>query len=99
MTGSSRAPSPDSADISPSHSTGPAHCGTLVTDLRQLLESKHGSDLYDITLVAGDFSLPAHRAVLAARSNYFEAIFRNSSSELTEVNASIGDIVPTDAVS
>lgn len=57
------------------------------------------SAFYDIGLVADEIQLSAHRAVLAARSSYFEAMFRNSSLDLSHVNATIGDIVPTKAVS
>lgn len=36
-----------------------------------------GKELCDLMLVVGNTSLPAHKAVLAARCTFFEAMFRS----------------------
>jgi len=36
-----------------------------------------GQDLCDTTLLLGEERYPAHKAILAARSSYFEALFRS----------------------
>lgn len=49
---------------------------TLEQDMAVFLQSS-GKDLCDLTLMVGGTSLPAHKAVLAARCSYFEAMFRS----------------------
>ena len=39
--------------------------------------SSTGSEFCDITLMLDDVHISAHKAVLAARCNYFEAMFRS----------------------
>jgi len=40
-------------------------------------------------------TIKAHKAILAARSSYFEAMFRSFSPENDRVNVSIGEMVPS----
>lgn len=49
---------------------------TLEQDLENLL-SVTGREFYDITLQLDGASIPAHKAILAARCTYFEAMFRS----------------------
>lgn len=37
----------------------------------------NGKDLCDLILVVGGVKVPSHKAVLAARCSYFEAMFRS----------------------
>jgi hypothetical protein len=59
--------------------------GRLIGKLTSYYEQQM---MCDVTLTAGDYSVKAHRAVLAARSDYFEAMF---SGDWAETKAS--DIV------
>ena len=52
------------------------------------LKGKLGRDYADITLMLDDTPLYAHKAILAARSNYFEAMFRSFMPENDIVNVS-----------
>lgn len=57
------------------YQAGSAGCTTLEEDMEAFL--KHvGREFCDITLVLDGKSIPAHKAVLAARCSYFEAMFR-----------------------
>lgn len=39
-----------------------------------------GEEFADVTLILDDMRIPAHQAILAARSAYFEGLFRSFSS-------------------
>ncbi|XP_049962764.1 leucine-zipper-like transcriptional regulator 1 [Schistocerca serialis cubense] len=54
--------------------------GTLVDDMVALMSSGHAAD---VTIMVDGFWLPAHRAVLTARSTVFAAIFREQVLEVT----------------
>ena len=45
-----------------------------------------GREFTDVTLVLDQVSIPAHKAVLAARCSYFEAMFRSFMPEDSIVN-------------
>lgn len=49
---------------------------TLEQDMEVFLNSI-GKDFCDITLMVDGHPIPAHKAVLAARCSYFEAMFRS----------------------
>lgn len=49
---------------------------------------KDGGEFCDITLMLGETPIPAHKAILAARCNYFEAMFRWNDPENHTVKAS-----------
>ena len=59
----------------------------VINDMRSFLVSK-GTQFCDITLVLDGECIPAHKAVLAARSRYFEAMFRNFMPSNNRVNVS-----------
>jgi len=54
-----------------------------------------GVEFCDVTLNVGDVSFKAHKAILAARCSYFEAMFRSFTPADSQVKISIGDMVPT----
>ncbi|XP_053557629.1 leucine-zipper-like transcriptional regulator 1 isoform X2 [Bombina bombina] len=73
----------------------PVDIGTsLVQDMKAYLEGA-GRDFCDITLLLDGHPRPAHKAILAARSSYFEAMFRSFMPEDGQVNISIGEMVPS----
>nr|DBA23295.1 TPA: hypothetical protein GDO54_014223 [Pyxicephalus adspersus] len=67
---------------------------SLVQDMKAYLEGA-GRDFCDITLLLDGHPRPAHTAILAARSSYFEAMFRSFMPEDGQVNISIGEMVPS----
>ena len=48
-----------------------------------------GKEFCDVTLVLEGTSIPAHKAILAARCSYFEAMFRSFMPEDSTVNVSV----------
>uniref|UniRef100_A0A8C6HHN4 Leucine-zipper-like transcriptional regulator, 1 n=1 Tax=Mus spicilegus TaxID=10103 RepID=A0A8C6HHN4_MUSSI len=73
----------------------PVDIGTsLIQDMKAYLEGA-GSEFCDITLLLDGQPRPAHKAILAARSSYFEAMFRSFMPEDGQVNISIGEMVPS----
>uniref|UniRef100_A0AAY4BLD7 BTB domain-containing protein n=1 Tax=Denticeps clupeoides TaxID=299321 RepID=A0AAY4BLD7_9TELE len=77
------------------YSDQPVDIGTsLVQDMRAYLEGA-GREFCDITLLLDGHPRPAHKAILAARSSYFEAMFRSFMPEDGQVNVSIGEMVPS----
>uniref|UniRef100_A0A452TBK4 Leucine zipper like transcription regulator 1 n=1 Tax=Ursus maritimus TaxID=29073 RepID=A0A452TBK4_URSMA len=79
-----RAPSEQPVDIGTS----------LIQDMKAYLEGA-GAEFCDITLLLDGHPRPAHKAILAARSSYFEAMFRSFMPEDGQVNISIGEMVPS----
>ncbi|XP_020638140.3 leucine-zipper-like transcriptional regulator 1 [Pogona vitticeps] len=77
------------------HSDQPLDIGTsLIQDMKAYLEGA-GLDFCDIILLLDGHPRPAHKAILAARSSYFEAMFRSFMPEDGQVNISIGEMVPS----
>ncbi|XP_066544984.1 leucine-zipper-like transcriptional regulator 1 [Amia ocellicauda] len=77
------------------YSDQPVDIGTsLVQDMKACLEGA-GLEFCDITLLLDGHPRPAHKAILAARSSYFEAMFRSFMPEDGQVNISIGEMVPS----
>uniref|UniRef100_A0A8C1SP00 Leucine-zipper-like transcription regulator 1 n=1 Tax=Cyprinus carpio TaxID=7962 RepID=A0A8C1SP00_CYPCA len=73
----------------------PVDIGTsLVQDMKACLEGA-GHEFCDIILLLDGHPRPAHKAILAARSSYFEAMFRSFMPEDGQVNISIGEMVPS----
>ncbi|XP_078039425.1 leucine zipper like transcription regulator 1 isoform X2 [Augochlora pura] len=58
---------------------------TLEQDMEAFLKSV-GSEFCDVTLMLNGTSIPAHKAILAARCNYFEGLFRSFMPENKMVN-------------
>ena len=58
---------------------------TLEQDMEEFLKTT-GQDFCDITLILGGESIPAHKAVLAARCSYFHGLFRSFMPENNTVN-------------
>nr|XP_013223390.2 leucine-zipper-like transcriptional regulator 1 [Columba livia] len=77
------------------HSDQPLDIGTsLIQDMKAYLEGA-GTEFCDIILLLDGHPWPAHKAILAARSSYFEAMFRSFMPEDGQVNISIGEMVPS----
>uniref|UniRef100_A0A8C2T5M9 Leucine zipper like post translational regulator 1 n=1 Tax=Coturnix japonica TaxID=93934 RepID=A0A8C2T5M9_COTJA len=77
------------------HSDQPLDIGTsLIQDMKAYLEGG-GIEFCDIILLLDGHPRPAHKAILAARSSYFEAMFRSFMPEDGQVNISIGEMVPS----
>uniref|UniRef100_A0A671R5P9 Leucine-zipper-like transcriptional regulator 1 n=1 Tax=Sinocyclocheilus anshuiensis TaxID=1608454 RepID=A0A671R5P9_9TELE len=77
------------------YSDQPVDIGTsLVQDMKACLEGA-GHEFCDIILLLDGHPRPAHKAILAARSSYFEAMFRSFMPEDGQVNISIGEMVPS----
>uniref|UniRef100_A0A2D4PQP0 BTB domain-containing protein n=2 Tax=Micrurus TaxID=8634 RepID=A0A2D4PQP0_MICSU len=77
------------------HSDQPLDIGTsLIQDMKAYLEGA-GLEFCDIILLLDGHPRPAHKAILAARSSYFEAMFRSFMPEDGQVNISIGEMVPS----
>ena len=64
---------------------------TLEQDMEVFLNSV-GKELCDITLMVGGNPMPAHKAVLAARCSYFEAMFRSFMPENNVVQVRINTL-------
>jgi len=69
--------------------TGP----TIHDDLRHFL--RNGAEFADISLVLEGTPIPSHKAVLAARSSYFEGMVRSFCPPDNKVIVSIGEMVPS----
>uniref|UniRef100_A0A7M5V676 BTB domain-containing protein n=1 Tax=Clytia hemisphaerica TaxID=252671 RepID=A0A7M5V676_9CNID len=62
---------------------------TLKEDLRNLLDSEEGKKWSDFKLVLNGEAFETHKIVLAARSSYFEAMFRSFSPPDNQANVSL----------
>jgi hypothetical protein len=62
--------------------------GTSLEQDMELLLNSVGKEFCDITLMVDGHPVPAHKAVLAARCSYFEAMFRSFMPENNVVNVS-----------
>ena len=69
--------------------TGP----TIEEDLRRFLRS--GEEFADIFLILESTPIPSHKAILAARSSYFEGMLRSFCPPDNRVLVSIGEMVPS----
>lgn len=69
--------------------TGP----TIEEDLKRFLRS--GDEFADIFLILESTPIPSHKAVLAARSSYFEGMLRSFCPPDNRVIVSIGEMVPS----
>jgi len=69
------------------------HCTDLREDLQRFL--KAGAEFSDIDLVLDGVAIPSHKAILAARSSYFEGMLRSFCPVDNKVLVSIGEMVPS----
>ncbi|XP_046979238.1 leucine-zipper-like transcriptional regulator 1 isoform X1 [Schistocerca americana] len=67
---------------------------TLEQDMEMFLKTG-GREFCDIILMLDGLPIPVHKAVLAARCSYFEAMFRSFMPEDNVVQIQIGDIIPS----
>ena len=67
--------------------TGP----TIKEDLKRFLQT--GEEFADISLILDDRPIPSHKAILAARSSYFEGMLRSFCPPDNRVVVSIGEMV------
>lgn len=67
---------------------------SLEQDMEAFLKNV-GREFCDITLMLGDMPITAHKAILAARCTYFEAMFRSFMPENNMVNIQIGEMIPS----
>ena len=68
---------------------------SLQDDLKKLLESDYGRPFGDIFLCINNKKILAHKAILAARCAYFQALFRSFMPQNHQVEITFGKIVPT----
>ncbi len=68
---------------------------SLQDDLRDFLLTDTGRPFTDISLRVGTEVVLAHKAILAARCSYFEALFRSFMPENHEVEITFGKNLPT----
>jgi len=66
---------------------------TIHDDLKHFL--RNGAEFADISLVLEGTPIPSHKAVLAARSSYFEGMVRSFCPPDNKVIVSIGEMVPS----
>lgn len=67
---------------------------SMEQDMEAFLKSV-GREFCDITLKLNGKPIPAHKAILAARCSYFEAMFRSFMPEDNMVNIQIGEMIPS----
>ncbi|XP_011148162.2 leucine-zipper-like transcriptional regulator 1 isoform X2 [Harpegnathos saltator] len=67
---------------------------SLEQDMKAFLNSV-GLEFCDIRLILDGLPIPAHKAVLAARCSYFEAMFRSFMPRNNMVNIQIGEMIPS----
>ena len=68
---------------------------SLKQDLKKFLNSEVGHEFADVHLQLEDNVFTSHKAILAARSSYFEGYFRSFSPDKNEVKILIGDVTPS----
>ncbi|XP_068749559.1 leucine-zipper-like transcriptional regulator 1 [Montipora capricornis] len=68
---------------------------TLQQDMLDFFQGARGHDFHDILLMVDGEPIGAHKAILAARCSYFEAMFRSFMPENNTVTITIGETVPS----
>jgi len=69
--------------------------GTNLEQDMELFLRSIGREFCDVTLVLDGTAIPAHKAILAARCSYFEAMFRSFAPDDGLVNIAIGEMIPS----
>ena len=84
-----------SEDSLASDDCSPYVCHSHSMRIMSRMQDYHvAGQLCDITLVAGDRRIAAHRLVLSSASDYFEAMFTNDVVEATQSEVNIHDVDP-----
>ncbi|KAG2500315.1 hypothetical protein HYH03_001891 [Edaphochlamys debaryana] len=73
-----------------------APCGSLHADMGALLDAQPDGTA-DLTLVVGDRRFPVHRAILIARSDYFQQRLQGGFADGAAAELSLPDVDPADA--
>ena len=68
---------------------------SLRQDLKRFLDSSQSATFADISLNLGSVAIPSHKAIMAARSSYFEGLFRSFNPPDDKITITIGDMVPS----
>lgn len=68
-----------------------AIAGTTLENDMSLFLKAGGRDFCDIKLILDEHVIPAHKAILAARCTYFQAMFRSFMPPDNTVNVSMRD--------
>ncbi|ESO89967.1 hypothetical protein LOTGIDRAFT_124272 [Lottia gigantea] len=67
---------------------------SLEKDMEAFLKTS-GHEFCDITLMLDNIAIQGHKAILAARGSYFEAMFRSFMPDNNTVKITIGEMVPS----
>eukprot|EP00095_Tigriopus_kingsejongensis_P011479 snap_masked-scaffold626_size122949-processed-gene-0.20 protein:Tk11479 transcript:snap_masked-scaffold626_size122949-processed-gene-0.20-mRNA-1 annotation:"leucine-zipper-like transcription regulator 1 isoform x2" len=86
--------SPPPLPPSPAHEQSPGT--SLREDLKRFLFAPMAHEFSDVVLTLENDQIPSHKAILAARSSYFEAMFRSFEPATNQVAISIGETVPSE---
>ena len=68
---------------------------SLQDDLKEFLSGESGRPFTDIIFKVGDHVVLAHKAIVAVRCMFFEALFRSFMPGNHEVEITFGEVVPT----
>ena len=68
---------------------------SLEQDMKQFLATNTGKTFSDVQFMLNGKAYAAHKAILVARSSYFEGLFRSFAPEDNSVEVQIGDTVPS----
>ena len=83
------------SDLLPPDPLGDFGGSSLRQDLERFLDSSQSATFADISLKLGSDSIRSHKAILAARSSYFEGLFRSFDPPDDKITITIGDMVPS----
>jgi hypothetical protein len=73
----------------------PNNFGTTLEQDMELFLRSSGQEFCDITLTLDSIEISGHKAVLAARCSYFEAMFRSFMPLNNRVSIAIGEMIPS----
>ena len=88
-------PNPSQTRDKPNAKNSSNSFGTTLEQDMELFLTTSGKEFCDITLLVETKSITAHKSVLAARSAYFEGMFRSLPPQNNTVTITIGDMIPS----